>query len=113
MFELEKSAAEQSETIKKLIKEMGTYGVIPLDNVTGSILSRVIKYCRMHTSAAAEADKFRKWDQEFIKVNMAMLFDLILELLDLTCQKAAHMISGKTTEEMRTIFNIKNDFTPE
>ncbi|CAN0893154.1 SCF ubiquitin ligase complex protein SKP1a [Linum grandiflorum] len=57
-----------------------------------------------------------------------MLFDLILvyplslkaaeylnikELLDLTCRKAAHMISEKTTEEMRKIFNIKNDFTPE
>ncbi|CAN0891993.1 SCF ubiquitin ligase complex protein SKP1b [Linum grandiflorum] len=27
--------------------------------------------------------------------------------------KAAHMISQKTTEEMRKIFNIKNDFTPE
>ncbi|CAN0881678.1 SKP1-like protein 4 [Linum grandiflorum] len=97
MFELEKSAAEQSETIKKLIKEMGTDGAIPLDNVTGSILSRVIKYCCMHTSAAAEADKVRKWDQEFIKVNL----------------KAAHMISRKPTEEMRKIFNIKNDFTPE
>ncbi|CAN0891941.1 SCF ubiquitin ligase complex protein SKP1b [Linum grandiflorum] len=23
------------------------------------------------------------------------------------------MLSGKTTEEMRKIFNIKNDFTPE
>ncbi|CAN0827224.1 SCF ubiquitin ligase complex protein SKP1a [Linum grandiflorum] len=61
-------------------------------------------------------------------VNLAMLFDLILvyplslkaadylnikELLDLTCRKAAHMISKKTTEEMRKIVNIKNDFTPE
>ncbi|CAN0917473.1 S-phase kinase-associated protein 1 [Linum grandiflorum] len=50
-----------------------------------------------------------------------MLFDLILDadylnikgLLDLTCPKAAHMISGKTTEEMRRIFNIQNDFTLE
>ncbi|CAN0883877.1 SKP1-like protein 4 [Linum grandiflorum] len=75
----------------------------------------------MHTSAAPEADKVRKWDQEFVKVNLAKLFDLILvadylnikELLDLTCQKEAHMIFGKTTEEMRKIFNIKNDFTPE
>ncbi|CAN0917487.1 SKP1-like protein 4 [Linum grandiflorum] len=106
MFELEKSAAEQSETIKKLIKEMGTDGAIPLDNVTGMILRRVIKYCRMHASAADEADEVRKWDQEFVKVNLAMLFDLILaadylnikELLDLTCRKAAHMISEKTTE---------------
>ncbi|CAN0893113.1 SCF ubiquitin ligase complex protein SKP1a [Linum grandiflorum] len=29
------------------------------------------------------------------------------------CQKATHMISEKTTEEMHKIFNIKNDFTPE
>ncbi|CAN0930095.1 SKP1-like protein 4 [Linum grandiflorum] len=108
---------------------MGTHGAIPLDYVTGSILSKVIKYCRMHTSAIAEADKVRKWDQEFVKVNLMMLFDLILvdvvyylkaadylnikELLDLTCQKAAHVIFGKTTEEMCKIFNIKNDFTPE
>ncbi|CAN0906873.1 SCF ubiquitin ligase complex protein SKP1a [Linum grandiflorum] len=57
-----------------------------------------------------------------------MLFDLILvyslslkaadylnikDLLDFTCRKAAHMISKKTMEEMRKIFNIKNDFTPE
>ncbi|CAN0902996.1 SKP1-like protein 4 [Linum grandiflorum] len=78
MFELEKLAAKQSETIKKLIKEMGTDGAIPLDYVTGSILSKVIKYCRMHTSAIAEVDKVRKWDQEFVKVNLMMLFDLIL-----------------------------------
>ncbi|CAN0919630.1 SKP1-like protein 4 [Linum grandiflorum] len=76
---------------------MGTDGAIPLDNVTGSILRRVIKYCLMHTSAADEADKVRKWDQEFVKVNL----------------KVAHMISEKMTEEMRKIFNIKNDFTPE
>ncbi|CAN0918323.1 SKP1-like protein 4 [Linum grandiflorum] len=69
---------------------MGTDGAIPLDNVTSSILRRVIKYCRMHTSAVDEADKVRKWDQEFVKVNLA-----------------------KTPEEMRKIFNIKNDFTPE
>ncbi|CAN0858832.1 SKP1-like protein 4 [Linum grandiflorum] len=57
---------------------MGTDGDIPLDNVTSSILRRVIKYCRMHTSAADEAEKVRKWDQEVVKVNLAMLFDLIL-----------------------------------
>ncbi|CAN0925143.1 SKP1-like protein 11 [Linum grandiflorum] len=50
-----------------------------------------------------------------------MLFDFVLaadylnikELLDLTCPKAPHMISGKTTEEMRNIFNINNNFIPE
>ena len=34
-------------------------------------------------------------------------------LLDLTCQTVANMMKGKSVEEIRKIFNIKNDFTPE
>ena len=37
----------------------------------------------------------------------------IKSLLDLTCQTVAQMIKGKTPEEIRKTFNIKNDFTPE
>ena len=37
----------------------------------------------------------------------------IKELLDLTCQTVADMIKNKTPEEIRRIFNIVNDFTPE
>lgn len=37
----------------------------------------------------------------------------IKNLLDLTCQTVADMIKGKTPEEIRATFNIKNDFTPE
>ncbi|PKI49138.1 hypothetical protein CRG98_030484 [Punica granatum] len=34
-------------------------------------------------------------------------------LLDLTCQTVVDMIKGKTPEEIRKAFNIKNNFTPE
>ena len=37
----------------------------------------------------------------------------IKPLLDLTCKTVAGMIKGKTAEEIRKTFNIKNDFTPE
>ncbi|VAH53405.1 unnamed protein product [Triticum turgidum subsp. durum] len=104
----------------------------------------VIEYCKKHvqaspkpadsgaatdpsspTSAAAAApaptEDMKSWDAEFIKVDQATLFDLILAanyldikgLLDLTCQTVADMIKGKTPEEIRKTFNIKNDFTPE
>ncbi|CAN0906216.1 SKP1-like protein 4 [Linum grandiflorum] len=56
---------------------MGTYGVIALDNITGSILSKVIEYCLMHTKAAAKADKLKKWDQAFVNIDLAILFDII------------------------------------
>lgn len=33
-------------------------------------------------------------------------------LLDVTCKTVANMIKGKSPEEIRKTFNIKNDFTP-
>ena len=33
-------------------------------------------------------------------------------LLDVTCKTVANMIKGKTPEDIRKTFNIKNDFTP-
>ncbi|CAL5438760.1 unnamed protein product [Camellia sinensis] len=37
----------------------------------------------------------------------------IKSLLDLTCQTVADMIKGKTPEEIRKTFNIKNDFSAD
>ncbi|CAH1412795.1 unnamed protein product [Lactuca virosa] len=45
--------------------------------------------------------------------NAAYSLDIKKETLDIVCQKIADMIKDKSVEEVREIFNIKNDFTPE
>lgn len=37
----------------------------------------------------------------------------IKNLIDLTCQTLANMMIGKSPEEIRQMYNIENDFTPE
>ncbi|KAF5202510.1 Skp1-related protein [Thalictrum thalictroides] len=113
----------QSETIKYMIEDGCAEDEIPLPNVTGCILKKVIEYCDKHSCAKfSENKELKKWDAEFIDAaNQRTIYDLILaanylsikDLLELGTQKVADMIKSKTPEEIRKTFNIKNDFTPE
>ncbi|CAL5402294.1 unnamed protein product [Camellia sinensis] len=125
-FEVEESVALESQTIKHMIEDDCADTSIPLPNVTSKILAKVIEYCKKHVDTPKSDDKtaedeLKNFDAEFVKVDQGTLFDLILaanylnikSLLDLTCQTVADMIKGKTPEEIRKTFNIKNDFSPE
>ncbi|WVZ23113.1 hypothetical protein V8G54_001657 [Vigna mungo] len=125
-FEVDEIVALESQTIKHMIEDDCADSGIPLPNVTSKILAKVIEYCKKHVEANSAdekptEDELKAWDADFVKVDQATLFDLILaanylnikNLLDLTCQTVADMIKGKTPEEIRKTFNIKNDFTPE
>lgn len=131
-FEVQTKTAKMSETIKNLLDDIGDEEAhIPLPNVSGKILQKVIEYCNYHIehpTATSEDKKDEKrtddiigWDLDFCKVDQPTLFELILaanyldikDLLDTTCKVVANMIKGKTPEEIRKMFNIKNDFTPE
>ena len=141
-FEVDEAVAMMSQTIKHIIEDGCSDNGIPLPNVSSTILAKIIEYCKKHVveidgsssekktdddggsvSAAAPADKddLKEWDKDFVKVDQKMLFDIILAanyldikgLLDLTCQTVADLIKGKMPEEVRQMFNIKNDFTPE
>lgn len=129
LFEVLEEVANESMTVKNMIEDTGTDEVVPLPNVPGKILAKVIEYCKYHVEANKKVDDkpvkseddIKQWDTEFVRVDQSTLFDLILAanylnikgLLDLTCQTVANMIKGKTPEEIRKTFNIKNDFTPE
>ncbi|KAH8950448.1 hypothetical protein BDL97_10G085800 [Sphagnum fallax] len=129
MFEVEEAVAFESQAVKNMIEDTGMDHPIPLPNVSSKILAKVIEYCKYHVDnqkasddkPATSEDEIKAWDLDFVKVDQATLFNLILaanylnikNLLDLTCQTVADMIKGKTPEEIRKTFNIKNDFTPE
>ncbi|KIK71588.1 hypothetical protein GYMLUDRAFT_52645 [Collybiopsis luxurians FD-317 M1] len=132
IFLVERDIAERSVFIKNMIEDLGELSQpIPLLNVSGDILEKVLLYCEHHRGEPLpepEVDETRRrkieitpWDRNFIAVDQDTLFEIILaanymdikDLLDLGCKKVALMIQGKTTEEIREMFNIVNDFTKE
>ena len=135
VFNVDKDVACMSTTIKNLIEdidELDDETAIPVPNVSGAILEKVVQYCEYHQANPVPAiednnheekrtDDIIPWDAEFCQVDQSTLFELILAanfldikaLLDLTCKTVANMIKGKSPEEIRKLFNIKNDFTPE
>jgi len=110
---------------------------IPLPEVNAKIFEKVLEYVKWYhkriQSGAENASEaleqkvpqtvthLEKWEVEFFKLELSTLLDLILaanyldfkKLLNSATQIIADMMSGKTAEEIRTTFNIKNDFTPE
>ena len=105
---------------------------VPLADVKSAVLGRVIEFCRHHVDQRLPeiekplrsvnlAEIVPEWDAKFVDIEQETLFELILaanymdikSLLDLTCAKVASMIKGKTPEQIRKTFNIRNDFTPE
>ncbi|KAG9030578.1 hypothetical protein FS842_004366 [Serendipita sp. 407] len=135
LFRVEKEVAQRSTLIRNILegREDSEYP-IPLPNVTSPVLKKVLEYCDHHqtdplpTGDEPSADESRRrttdiseWDQKFIDVDQEMLFEIILAanhldikpLLDVGCKTVANMIKGKSPEEIRKLFNIVNEFTPE
>ncbi|CAJ2655902.1 unnamed protein product [Trifolium pratense] len=107
-FEIDETVAMESQTIKHMIEDNCADDTgIPVPIVTGKILAKVIEYCKKHVEVASSEeekprneDDLKAWDLDFMKVDQATLFELILaanylnikNLLDLTCQAVADMI---------------------
>ena len=94
-------------------------------------MKKVLEWCQHHrndpntTNDDADARKkssdVEEWDAKFMQVEQEMLFEIILAanyldikaLLDIGCKTVANMIKGLSPDEIRKMFNIENDFTPE
>nr|GMD93051.1 SKP1-like protein 1A [Ipomoea batatas] len=123
-FEVAESVAMLSQTVKFVVEDAGGLGediVIPLLKVDGKTLAKILEYCKVHAEDGKSNAEKKEFDKKFVEVGQAEVYDLltaanyleIRELLDIMIQRVADMIKGKNPEEIRKIFNIKNDFTPQ
>ncbi|KZV67531.1 E3 ubiquitin ligase SCF complex, Skp subunit [Peniophora sp. CONT] len=131
---VDREVIERSILIKDMLEDIGeTDQPIPLPNVTFNVMKKVLEYCEHHRGKELPVgddppDENRKrttevgaWDSEYLAVEQEMLFEIILAanyldikpLLDVGCKTVANMIKGKSPQEIRELFNIVNDFTPQ
>jgi len=111
--------------------------IIPLHKVKGGCLGKVIEWCLFHRDdpirnknipipledrkKEKRTDDICPWDWEFLQVEQGDLFEIMMAahyleidgLIDVCAKKIAGMMKGKSPEELRTMFNIENDFTPQ
>lgn len=131
-FQVSEKAARRSQLIKGIIDDYPDDPEVPLHNVKSTILQRIITYLEYYKdSEPREIEKplpsnnfndcVDAWDYQFIDLEIELIFEIIFAanymdikpLLELASSKIASIIKGKSPEEIRKIFNIQNDFTPE
>ncbi|CAA7047521.1 unnamed protein product [Microthlaspi erraticum] len=68
IFEVEEAVALQSQTLAHMIKDNCVKNGIPLANITGDILSKVIEYCKKHAvfipngDGGSTEEELKEWD---------------------------------------------------
>ncbi|RWR85035.1 SKP1 component [Cinnamomum micranthum f. kanehirae] len=72
-FDVDEAVALQLRTIKRMIEGDRADNGIPLSNVTGKILAKVIEDCKKMIGPR------RAWDAEFVKVDQAVLPILVMD----------------------------------
>ena len=131
-FQVTEKAARRSQIIKGIIDDYPDDPEVPLHNVKSTILQRIITYLENYRDAEPREiekplpsnnfnDCVDAWDFQFIDLEIELIFEIIFAanymdikpLLELASSKIASIIKGKSPEEIRKIFNIQNDFTPE
>jgi len=106
---------------------------VPIPNVKKETLDKVVEFCEKHLEDPLPeiekplrtnklSDVVPEFYGTFIEsLEVEKLYELILaanyldikDLLELACAQTAALMRGKTIPEIRELFNIENDFTPE
>ena len=140
-FKMSREAAKSCNLINKLIESEDEDSEIKLPvECDPKVIPLVIQYCEYHKDSKPAAlpqplqkhidEYLDQWDKDFIYNNLVDKNDdskheALLEvmaaahyfdnedLLNLTCAKVGSMIQDKNPEQIRNLFNLPDDFTPE
>ena len=141
-FKLSRKAAEMSQLLTDMIKseEEGNQIVIPTPNIDGHTLGWIVAWMEHHKDARPDPiekplrvdiqEVLSEFNKKFIceqlvedgdynknqklqDVIMGANFLGVRDLLEMGCAMIAHMIKGKTAEEIRQMYGIEKDFTEE
>ncbi|KAG6437822.1 hypothetical protein SASPL_102752 [Salvia splendens] len=103
--EVDEAVAMLSLTVKNLIEDGCIVdGGIPLPKVDSDTLAKLLDYCEYHAPDPWIFCSFQFQAANFLNIE---------GLLDLMTEAIRDTIAGKTPEEIRQTFRIKNDFTAE
>jgi len=122
--------ASESLLLKDILEEGGLDEAIPLPNVTGATLQRVIEFLQHHKvkplgeipaplRSSRLEDVVPPWDADFIKggdlfqVTRAAHYLDIPSLLQLGVAQLSCQIKGKSVKQVRGMFKITKEFSLE
>lgn len=124
---VDRSVAAMSGLITDLLDSIdpSDTSAIPLGNVDGKTLQKLLDYCEYHRGNTPVVDTNRvdltDWEKQYINIQMPELFKLILAanylavvpLLHLACKQVALVIKTENMQTIKEKFGVTRDFTPE
>ena len=133
-IEIDRESAKKSGLLNGLISSPNQQqDPIQLPDIKMNILNKIIEYLTHYKDkvpkdipkpmpSANLNEVVDEWDANFINsIEIDSVFDLInasnyldiTSLFDLSCAKIASLMKGKTSQEIRTMFNVECDLTEE
>jgi S-phase kinase-associated protein 1 len=132
--------AKVSITIRNMLEDLGDIvednqdNSIPIPGVKGATLDKIYNFCNYIHTNQMELDALMtwmddktytvplpEWYNEYLNIDQAMLFEVILganfldiqPLLNMTCKYIANIIRNKTPDELKILFkNPEEDTQP-
>ncbi|KAH0746167.1 hypothetical protein KY285_007824 [Solanum tuberosum] len=84
-------------------------------------ITKVVQYWKKYSEEGVTGDQLKNFDQDFLKMSHSELVGVLLaakflddkQLKEVIIQEFVDRLTGKTLEEIREVFGIMNDYTPE